>query len=116
MAIPPLNYRRPALATAYCAALIGAGIEDARSGLFLAAPRRTGKSTFLRQDLIPELTRLGWLPVYVDLWAKKDSDPGQLIATAVKSALTQFDGMIAKLAKASGLEKVNVFGALVLNF
>lgn len=116
MSTPPLNYRRPALAMAYCAALTGSGIEDARSGLFLAAPRRTGKSTFLRQDLIPALTHLGWLPVYVDLWAKKDSDPGHLIATAVKSALTQFDGVITKLAKASGLEKVNVFGALVLNF
>ena len=113
---PPLNYRRPALATAYCAALIGSGIEDARSGLFLAAPRRTGKSTFLRQDLIPALTHLGWLPVYIDLWVKKDTDPAQLIAAAVKSALTQFDGIITKLAKASGLEKVNVFGALVLNF
>lgn len=28
---------------------------DASSGLFLAAPRRTGKSTFLQLDLRPEL-------------------------------------------------------------
>ena len=29
-------------------------ISDAPNGLFLAAPRRTGKSTFLQRDLKPE--------------------------------------------------------------
>lgn len=37
------------------------------SGLFLAAPRRTGKSTFLREDLRPQLEEKGGLVVYADL-------------------------------------------------
>lgn len=109
-------HRRPRLAADYCDALEGASITDARSGLFLAAPRRTGKSTFLREDMLPEMVRRGWTPVYVDLWANRSADPAQLIASAIKNALSRFSGVITKLAKASGLEKVNVFGALSLNF
>ena len=36
-------------------------------GLFLASPHRTGKSTFLRLDLVPLLTERGQFPIYVDL-------------------------------------------------
>ena len=41
--------------------------SDAPNGLFLAAPRRTGKSTFLLEDLKPLLESSGVLVVYVDL-------------------------------------------------
>lgn len=109
------KFQRPELADGYCEALQGTGILDARSGLFLAAPRRTGKSTFLREDLLPALKHRGWTAVYVDLWANKASDPAILIANEVKNALAKFAGVIAKLAKSAGLEKVNVFGALSLN-
>lgn len=109
------TFRRPKLAENYCEALEGSGIMDARSGLFLAAPRRTGKSTFLREDLLPALQNRGWTSVYVDLWSDRAADPAALIAAAVKSALSKFSGVITKLAKKSGLEKVNVFGALSLN-
>lgn len=44
-------------------------------GLFPAAPRRTGKSTFVRQDLLPELSERGLLVIYEDLWADKAMDP-----------------------------------------
>ncbi len=110
------SFRRPNLAANYCDALVGTGIIDARSGLFLAAPRRTGKSTFLREDLLPAMLDRGWTTVYVDLWSNRAADPANLIAAAVKSALSKFNGVITKLAKATGLEKVNVFGALSLNF
>lgn len=109
------KFQRPELADGYCEALQGTGILDAQSGLFLAAPRRTGKSTFLREDLLPALKHRGWTTVYVDLWANKASDPAILIANEVKNALAKFAGVIAKLAKPAGLEKVNVFGALSLN-
>ena len=46
-------FRRPDLASSIADGLVGAGIQDFTSGLFLAAPRRTGKSTFLREDLVP---------------------------------------------------------------
>jgi hypothetical protein len=115
MSAQPFKFQRPELADGYCEALQGTGILDAQSGLFLAAPRRTGKSTFLREDLLPALKHRGWTTVYADLWANKASDPAILIANEVKNTLAKFAGVIAKLAKSAGLEKVNVFGALSLN-
>ena len=48
-----LYYPRTPLAAALADALQGkAAFSDAHNGLFLAAPRRTGKSTFLQSDLL----------------------------------------------------------------
>lgn len=111
----PFTFHRPELAQAYCDSVEGKGLLDSRSGLFLAAPRRTGKSTFLREDLLPAMSKRGWTTVYVDLWSDKAKDPAVLITNAVKSKIGKFAGVITKMAKASGLEKVNVFGALSLS-
>lgn len=92
----------------------GAGTA-ATSGLFLAAPRRTGKSTFLREDLRPALEKAGALVLYVDLWADRQAEPGSVIVNAVRAELARFDGVIAKLAKATGMEKVSVGGALTFS-
>ncbi|MDO9143565.1 hypothetical protein [Rhodoferax sp.] len=115
MSHQPFKFHRPELARGYCEALQGTGIMDARSGLFLAAPRRTGKSTFLREDLLPALDKLGWTTVYVDLWTEKETSPAILIAREVRKSLFKFSGAITKLAKAAGLERVTVFGALSLS-
>lgn len=115
MSHQPFKFHRPELARGYCEALQGTGIMDARSGLFLAAPRRTGKSTFLREDLLPALDKLGWTTVYVDLWTEKEASPAILIAREVRKGLSKFAGVITKLAKATGLERVTVFGALSLS-
>jgi hypothetical protein len=109
------TFHRRTLADSYCDSLEGQGLADSRSGLFLAAPRRTGKSTFLREDLLPAMQRRGWTTIYVDLWADKSKDPALLITSAVKTKIGAFAGVIVKMAKATGLEKVNVFGALSLN-
>ena len=45
--------------------------EQYRSGVFLSGPRRIGKTTFLKNDLIPQLEQEGAIVIYVDLW----SDP-----------------------------------------
>jgi hypothetical protein len=82
----------------------------APSGLFLAAPRRTGKSTFLREDLAPVLEDLQAYVLYVDLWADKKTDPGDAIVGVVRAALSKFDGIITRLARSAGMEKVNVGG------
>jgi hypothetical protein len=66
---------------------------DAHNGLFLAAPRRTGKTTFLRGDLCPALERAGVVVVYVDLWADAARDPGVLIADAIGRALQPHLGL-----------------------
>lgn len=84
--------------------------SDAPNGLFLAAPRRTGKSTFLQLDLQPELERRKSVVVYVDLWADQKRDPGSLIAEAVGRALNQHLGPIAKTARASGLDSISALG------
>ena len=80
-------------------------------GLFLAAPRRTGKSTFVRQDLVPALRGRGVEVIYVDLWVDKTKDPALLIANAVRDELKKDDGAITKLARKAGLGKFTV-GAL----
>ena len=61
--------------------------EDWRSGLFLSGLRRTGKTTFLRNDLIPALERQGAVVMYVDLWSDTSTNPGALVKQAVRRTL-----------------------------
>ena len=82
------------------------------SGVFLAAPRRTGKSTFLREDLSPQLEAMGAIVVYTDLWEDRKADPGDVIVNAVRAELAKHDGVIAKLARTAGVSKLNVGGAV----
>jgi hypothetical protein len=109
-------FRRPALAATVAEGLVGAGLQDYTSGLFLAAPRRTGKSTFLREDLIPACEARGWLAIYVDLWANKQKDPAELITAAIAGALVPHEKGIRKLAKSMGIEKLNFLRTLSWDF
>lgn len=111
-----MHFSRRALADDMCEALLGRNpFNDAPNGLFLAAPRRTGKSTFLQVDLQPGLERRGVAVVYVDLWAAPSRDPGELIAEAIGRALREHLGPVARAAKASGLESVSIAGALKID-
>ncbi len=94
----PFVHHRPALARQFSEALLGRSPFGYRSGLFLAAPRRTGKSTFLRADLLPALQAEGVRTIYVDLWADRTVDPGQLIARALAAALDDLQPALAKVA------------------
>ena len=107
-AAQPFTFHRPALASQLADALLGRSPFGYGSGLFLAAPRRTGKSTFLRQDLVPELERRGLATLYVDLWSDRQRDPASLIADVVKSALRASDNRAVKVLKASGLSKIGL--------
>ncbi|MFN9503327.1 MAG: ATP-binding protein [Rubrivivax sp.] len=108
-----IAYRRTALAQQLVQALQGrALLGDAHNGLFLAAPRRTGKSTFLQGDLTPALRLAGVEVVYVDLWADIRRDPGALIAEAIGHALQAHLGLVARTAKKAGLKAVKVAGTL----
>ena len=60
-----------------------------RSGVFLSGIRRIGKTTFLRQDLIPALESMGALVVYVDLWVDRSKSPAALVHEAVRATLAQ---------------------------
>ncbi|MDP2826035.1 MAG: ATP-binding protein [Sulfuritalea sp.] len=109
-------YARPELAKTLTNSLRGEQLfSDAPNGLFLAAPRRTGKSTFLQNDLKPALDAAGAVVVYVDLWADRKRDPGSLISEVIGKALTQQLGFVARAAKASGLENVSIAGWLKID-
>ncbi|MFW9595529.1 MAG: ATP-binding protein [Macromonas sp.] len=60
-----------------------------RSGVFLSGIRRIGKTTFLRQDLMPALEGMGALVIYVDLWSDRSKNPASLVHEAVRATLTQ---------------------------
>lgn len=105
----PFYFARPALTDALVRDLTGGNLfSDAANGLFLAAPRRTGKSTFLRNELQPALEKTGRVVVYVDLWSDKNRDPGALIAESIGKELGKHLGIVAKTAKAAGIEHVGL--------
>ena len=111
-----IHFPREALAQELVAALRGQAVfGDAHNGLFLAAPRRTGKSTFLQADLKPALEAAGAVVAYVDLWADPRRDPGSLIADAIARALAPRLGVVARTAKAAGLDSVTIAGALKID-
>lgn len=110
------SFKRPTLAVAYCDSLEGKGIANARSGLFLAGPRRVGKSTFLTDELIPEAHKRDWTTVYVDLWSNKNADPSLLIADAINSKIASYEGLFSKLTKSVKLDIVSLKGAVQFDF
>lgn len=111
-----MYFPRFSLAQEMSEALRGSNLfNDAPNGLFLAAPRRTGKTTFLQADLKPELEKHGIVVIYVDLWAAPLRDPGELIAEAIGRTLRDQLGMVGKAAKASGLESITLAGALKID-
>ncbi|MBD8706471.1 ATP-binding protein [Pseudomonas sp. CFBP 13711] len=112
--MPEIFYHRPELAARLSKLIIQVSVgSSASSGVFLAAPRRTGKSTFAREDLRPALEKAGAIVLYADLWQDLTKDPGLVIVEAVREAVGRNDGFITRLAKASGIDKVAVGG---LNF
>lgn len=110
------RFPRPELAKQLADAMLGKSLfGDAHNGLFVTAPRRTGKSTFLQGDLMPELERRGAVCVYVDLWADQKRDPGALIAEAIGKALQPYLGIVAKAAKGAGVKSVSLAGWLKID-
>ena len=87
--------------------------EGLRSGLFLSGLRRTGKTTFLRNDLIPALEEQGALVIYVDLWSDTKANPATLVHAAVRRALEELQtpksALLRRLQRVAGAE-VEAFG------
>lgn len=111
-------YRRPALAGQMVQQLLKPGVldEGLRSGLFLSGLRRTGKTTFLLNDLIPALEEAGALVIYVDLWSDTQTNPAVLVLTAVKKTLADLQSptsnILQRLKRVSGAD----VGALGFKF
>ena len=111
-------YRRPDLARAMAKQLLEPGVldEGLRSGLFISGLRRTGKTTFLRNDLIPALEQAGALVIYVDLWSDTLVSPSKLLHTAIRQTLqdleTPSSALLDRLKRIGGLD----IEALVFKF
>jgi hypothetical protein len=84
-------FQRPELAEEMANQLLNPGVldEGLRSGLFLSGLRRTGKTTFLRSDLIPALEEAGALVIYVDLWSDTLANPATLVHDAIRKTLQE---------------------------
>ncbi|MEG1769796.1 MAG: AAA family ATPase [Comamonas sp.] len=103
-------FRRQDLAEQMARQLLRPGILDQglRSGLFLSGSRRTGKTTFLQQDLMPALEAHDAVVIYVDLWSDTHAEPGALVHAAIRNALqelqTPASSVLARLARIKGLD------------
>lgn len=110
------HFPRIRLAREMIAALSGrTSLGDGPNGMFLAAPRRTGKTMFLKHDLMPQLTADGVIPIYVDLWEHRSEDPGVLIAAVIGRAARAHRSLLQKARDAVQTKKVN-FGPVELEF
>lgn len=103
------HFRRPDYAAEIAQQLLGQSMF-ATDTLFLGAPRRTGKSTFLTGDLTPAMEAAGAHVLYVDLWKDKEKNPADLIAFTIANNLATLQGAIARAAGAVGLSKVSIHG------
>ena len=102
-----IYHRRPEMARQLADELLGRRlVSDAPNGLFLAAPRRTGKSSFLQHELKPKLEEQGCLVVYVDFWSQPDKDPVELLAETLTYEIQRTDGLGKRLAAALSSLKV----------
>ncbi|WP_175429992.1 AAA family ATPase [Azospirillum argentinense] len=106
-------FHRPKLAVSLADIVTGDAPIGAEPTVCLAAPRRTGKSTFIRHDLRPELENRNILVVYVDLWSDMAADPAHLIAEALKAELRKAESLPVKAARTVGLSKLGFGGVSV---
>lgn len=90
----------------------GALDEGLRSGLFLSGLRRTGKTTFLLNDLIPALEGEGAIVIYIDLWSNTAVNPAVLVHAAIARTMgdlqTTGSSVLNNLARISAAD-VGVF-------
>lgn len=74
------------------------------------APRRRGKTEFVRRDIAPMAQEMGILVVYVDFWRDKTS-PAAAFATAVMAARREQEDWFTNLLARSELKaKLELFG------
>jgi hypothetical protein len=103
-------YLRPHLARQMARQLLNPSVldEGLRSGLFLSGLRRTGKTTFLLNDLIPALEHAGALVIYVDLWSDTQTIAPTLVHAAIRKTLadlqTPASTILSKLKRVSSAD------------
>ena len=104
-------FHRPQLADRLAEQILHTSPTSASpSGVFLAAPRRTGKSTFVREDLRPALQKRGALVLYADLWVDRSTDPSELLSAAIRTELSGHENVVKRLAMSMGISGGKVAG------
>jgi hypothetical protein len=95
------TFRRSELARQMARKLLRPSLLDVglRSGLFISGARRTGKTTFLRHDLIPALQASGAIVIYVDLWQDITISPANLMHDAIRRCLKDLQNPASALLK-----------------
>jgi AAA ATPase domain len=103
-------FRRRDLASEMANQLLHPGVldEGLRSGLFLSGQRRTGKTTFLVNDLIPALQDAGAIVIYVDLWSDPQASPATLVHAAIRKTMNELQSptsaVLQKLKRVRGAD------------
>ena len=103
-------FRRPALAEQMANQIMNPiGLyQSILSGVFLSGMRRTGKTTFLKNDLMPALEAQGAVVIYVDLWADTTISPVEHVHAALRAKLQELattgSRALGLLSKLRGLE------------
>ena len=92
-------FLRPQIAAQITRQLLQPGALDEafRSGLFISGLRRTGKTTFLKNDLIPSLEQAGALVIYIDLWSDPQTNPAKLVHSAMQETLHKLESPASSL-------------------
>lgn len=95
-----LFFHRTAFAKALTKKLLAPDVLETtiRDGLFITGPRRIGKTTFIKQDLIPELGKNQALVIYADLWKNNDDmSPSKTVLSSVRTILKSLASSTTKL-------------------
>ncbi|MFY8018023.1 MAG: hypothetical protein ACOVN9_07900, partial [Inhella sp.] len=78
-------------------------------------PRQTGKTTLLRQEVMPKLDAAGMLPIYIDCWADRSDAMGS-INHALTKKLEEIQcapGSAAARAAKTPVKKLGALGASI---
>lgn len=67
-------------------------------GITLFAPRRQGKTSFVRHELLPAAANLDWQPVYLDLWSRREH-PELALVEGVEAAARHGQGLFQRPLK-----------------
>lgn len=106
----PFHFPRPKLAEKIVGQLTPDPIFGGLSGLHLAAPRRTGKTTFLRRDLAPAILEAGKFPIIIDLWEDRGRDPSDILRRRLGQTMDSIKSMPAKMLDRSRLKQISALG------
>lgn len=84
----------------------------ARERIALFGPRQTGKTSLLREEVMPLLTKQGTYPIYIECWADKTDPLGSInysLQKALDNLFVEPAGLTRKLK--TPVKKIGVVGA-----